>query len=94
MDEEDLDTWYEERKDWLTEQYNLQLRKADSKLKPEKRRVAHEKLKSAYELKLKKLQSDYEKKAEKIINGNLKKHFFNHRLNMILKYVRSKFKKE
>lgn len=94
MDEEDLDSWYEESKDRITEFYNLQLKKADMKLKPEKRQSAHEKLKQSYEKKLKKLHANYEKKAERMINSGLKKHFFWHRVNMIFSKIKNKMKKE
>ncbi len=94
MDEEDLDSWYEERKERITEFYNQQLRKADLKLKPQKRPVAHEKLKNSYEKQLKSLHAQYEKRAEKMINGNLKKHFFWHRVNMIFSNIKNKIKKE
>jgi hypothetical protein len=73
MDEEEIEAWYDEQKDRITEQYRLKIDKVKNK----------EKLKKDYLKKIDALHKKYEQISQKTTNKNLKWFFFNHRLNMI-----------
>jgi len=98
MDIEDIDTWYEDKKELLTEKYNKTLKKKEKKQripKDEKdadvvkkiRENLRLKLKAKYLVKMKKLHRRYDKKIKKKLNQNLKKHFFKHRITMWKNFI-------
>ncbi len=73
MDEEEIDAWYEERKDKLTERYRQKIDKSKDK----------EKLKKDYRSKMEALHRQYEKISANTSDSNLRWFFFNYRLNVL-----------
>ena len=73
MDEEEIELWYDEEKEKLTEKYKQDIVKGKDK----------EKLKKDYLRKLDALRNQYEKISESKSKSNLKSLFFNHRLKML-----------
>jgi hypothetical protein len=73
MDEEEIDAWYEEQKEWLTEKCRLKIEKARDK----------ERLKRDFTKKLMALQIKYEKISTRTSDSNLWWFFFNYRLSKL-----------
>lgn len=90
MDEEEIETWYDEQKERLTEKYRLLIEKAKNK----------EKIEKEFRKELDKLHKKYERLSDKTIKRNLERFFFNYRLEKIKKkifmpfiQIKEKFKK-
>jgi hypothetical protein len=81
MDEEEIDLWYEEQKEKLTEKYRKNIEKSKNP----------EKLKKKYESSIHSLHNKYEKLSDKTIKFNLHRFFFKHRLNMLIKKITAPF---
>jgi hypothetical protein len=75
MEEEDIETWYEEQKDRLTEKYRLRV----DKVKKEDK----EKLKTEYLKNLNSLHAKYENMSKKTSDSNLKRFFFSYGFGLL-----------
>jgi uncharacterized membrane protein YheB (UPF0754 family) len=82
MDEEEIEAWYEEQKEKLTEKYRADIAKSKNP----------EKLKVNYTTALKSLQRKYEKRSEKKINSNLKAYFRSYRINRLKEKILKPFR--
>jgi hypothetical protein len=85
MEEEDIDTWYEEQKDKFTEKYRQKVDKAKTEEK--------EKLKNEYLKHLGALRAKYENISKQTSESNLKRFFFSYRLNVLKEKLMSPFTK-
>ncbi len=82
MDEEEIEAWYDEQKEKLTDEYR---KKIDKTKNPEA-------LKKPYLKAMGKLHKKYESLSNKNTKGNLRKHFFNHRIAMLKQKLLKPFK--
>ncbi len=81
MDEEEIDLWYEEQKDRLTENYRKKIDKSKNR----------EKIKQNYNKALATLHKKYERISDKTIKHNLARFFFNYRFEKLKKNIFSPF---
>ncbi|MFH2020657.1 MAG: hypothetical protein ABIJ34_04535 [archaeon] len=63
MDSEELDSWYEAKKDMLTEKYEMKFQKGN-----------HERLSKEFAGELDSLHKEYEKRSMKITSHDLRRH--------------------
>ncbi|MEM2130942.1 MAG: hypothetical protein QXR96_00310 [Candidatus Woesearchaeota archaeon] len=82
MDEEEIENWYEEEKEKLTEYYKIKIEKSKFK----------EKLEKEFIKKLDDLHKKYEYLMNKSIKKNLKIFFLNYRLEKIKEKIIHPFK--
>jgi hypothetical protein len=87
MDIEDIDSWYDEEKEKLSEKYLIRLKKADGIKDESKRRRKHDLLAKEYTLHLKRLNDSYSSSSGKTLDKDLKKFFFWHKIKMRLKQL-------
>ena len=73
MDADEIDAWYEEQKDKLTEDYRKKIEKARNP----------DKLKNSYVASMNQLHKKYESLSYSNVSSGLRKHFFRHRLDMV-----------
>lgn len=73
MEVEEIEAWYDEEKEKLTEDYKIRLEKGG---RPDK-------LKRQYLKRLDSLHREYESKCKRSIDFGLKKYFAGHRLKMV-----------
>jgi hypothetical protein len=77
MEDEDIDTWYDEQKEKLTDEYLRKIAKVKEKDK--------ENLKKKFLKKLGSLRNSYEQRSTKNISFNLNMFFLRYRIDMFLK---------
>ena len=77
MDPEEVDFWYEEQKERLTDEYQSKLRTSKNP----------EKLKKEFLKSMKDLHIKYEQSSDKSVKSNLTRHFRNHKINMLKKRI-------
>ncbi len=96
MDIEDIDSWYDDKKEAITAAYHKKLKKADEDFakkllntkKEDKDAVykelnqKHDSLKKEYDRNMDRLHSDYDKKIKEKLKSNLKLHFMRHRIRL------------
>jgi hypothetical protein len=114
MDIEDIDVWYEESKERISENYFKQVRKNSKKIDgqvsklniripkddDEKKKIAADKkvifdkqiideknLKKSYLDRMKKLHNDYDKRIKSRLDSDVKKHFSNIHLKLMIKKI-------
>ena len=81
MDLEEIDSWYEEKKEALAEKYKKSLAQGKNS----------EKAKKEFEKSFARLHKKYENISDKGIKKELKSHFFWHRVAMIKKKIYAPF---
>ena len=94
MDADEIERWYEDQKEKLTDNYLMKLNKIDKSLSNEESKLKkHEIVKKQYQRAMKVLHSKYEKKADACIKSNLKKHAMHLKINSIMSKIKDKIPK-
>ena len=82
MDEEEIDLWYDEKKDRLTQDYRAKIDKTKTP----------DKLKKRYQKEMQNLHKQYESLSEKKITSGLKTFFLKHSINKLKSKLSKPFK--
>jgi hypothetical protein len=81
MDEEEIDAWYEDQKEKLTENYRKKIEKSKNK----------ESLKDHYNRSIENLHKKYERLSGDNTRHNLERFFFNYRFDKLRKKIFAPF---